>query len=327
MHKNRIAGIESAVEWLRRRGHRIVFSPSACWYDAAPGIFQAFPYHLVITPSEDELRQVFREGRAYGLRYSAPLAFPAGKLSYHVTYSKPTYGLDQLSRQTRQNIRKGIEHATIEPISFARLAEEGWALRAETLARQGRIKAENEAWWRKLCLSTEGLPGFEAWGASHNGGLVAALIAYLAGDCYLMLYQQSLTAHLKFGINNALGFIFTQKALARPGIKRLFYGFESLDASWKIDEFKLRMGYTAEPVRQRVLFHPVLRPLVNPITLAVLTHLGGRIFRHPRWLKAAGMMRFCLEGNRPLAEQEGPGCLIGHREERLGKASSLSLLR
>jgi len=312
-----MSGIEPAVEWLRRQGHRLIFSPSACWYDAAPGIFQAFPYHPVITPSEDELGRVFREGRVYGLRYSAPLTSPVGKISYHVVYSKPVYGFDQVSRQTRQNIRKGIEYASIEPISFSRLAEEGWALRVETLARQSRLKAENAAWWKRLCLSAEGLPGFEAWGASHNGKLVATLMVYLAGDCFLMLYQQSLTEHLRFGVNNALGFVFTQNALARPGVKKVFYGFESLDASWEVDEFKLRMGFAAEPVRQRVLFHPALRPFIKPVALAALKHLGKKYFHSTKWLKAAGMMHFCLEGNRPLSQQDCPECLAGQKEERL----------
>lgn len=316
-----VCGVEPAIEWLRRRGHRVIFSPSTYWYDAAPGVLQAFPYNLLITPSENELRLVFREGRAWALRYSAPLTSPFGKISYHVDYSKPEYGLDQVSRQTRQNIRKGIEHATIEPISFARLAKEGWALRAETLARQGRFKVENPAWWKRLCLSAEGLPGFEAWGASHDGKLVAALIVYQAGDCFLMLYQQSLTEHLRFGVNNALGFVFTQKALARPGVKRLFYGLQSLDASWKVDEFKLRMGYTAEPVRQCVLFHPAMRPIVKPAALAALDYLGSKLLRSPRWLKAAGMIRFYLEGNRPLSQQECPECLRGQKEQWLGKAS------
>jgi hypothetical protein len=313
--------IESALEWLRRRGHRIVFSHSACWYDAAPFVFQAFPYHKVITPSKNELRQVFREGRVVALRYSAPVTSPAGKISYHVVCSNSNYGLDQVSRQTRQNIRKGIKYAAIEPISFGRLAEEGWALRANTLARQGRIKVENEAWWKKLCLSAEGLPGFEAWGALHRGKLVAALVVYLAGDCYLMLYQQSLSSHLKFGVNNALGFVFTQKALASPGVKCLFYGFQSLDAPDKVDEFKFRMGYTAKPVRQRVLFHPALRPIVKPVTLAVLKHLGGKILCSPRCHKVAGMMRFYLDGNRPLSQQDCPECLLGQREEWLAKVS------
>ena len=315
------SGIESAVEWLRRQGHRLVFSASTCWYDAAPGIFQAFPYHPVIEPAEDELRQVFREGRARGLRYSAPPTSPIGKISYHVVYSKPVYGLEQVSRQTRQNIRRGLDYATYEPVSFARLAKEGWLLRAETLARQGRLRAENQAWWKRLCLSAEGLPGFEAWGAFRGRTLVASLIAYLAKDCYLMLYQQSLTEHLKFGVNNTLGFVFTQKALARPGLKQLFYGLESLDAARDVDKFKFRMGYTAEPVRQRVLFHPVLRPLVSSATLAAMDYFGRTGLGRPGWLKAAGMIRFYLEGNRPLFQQDCPECLLDWREKLLTKTS------
>jgi len=306
-------GIEPAVEWLRRQGHRVIYTPSSCWHSPARGIFQAFPYHQLISPSDEELRQVFRRGRALALRYSAPLTSPVGKLSYHVVYANPVYRLDQVSRQSRQNVCKGMAYADIEPISFTRLAgREGWALRQETLVRQGRIKAESEAWWERLCLSAEGLPGFEAWGASHGGKLVAALVAFRTGDCILMAYQQSLTAHMRFGVNNALAFVFTQEALARPGVKKLFYGLESLDASWEVDEFKLRMGYSLETVRQRVVFHPALRPLLKPATFAALNYLGGRVFRNPKILKAAGMVRFYLEGSRPLSQQEPPARRFQH---------------
>jgi hypothetical protein len=267
------------------------------------------------------LLHVLKESKTIGLRYSAPLNSPVGKISYHAVYAEPSYGLDHVSRQTRQNIRKGLKYATFEPVSFERLAEEGWPLRSQTLARQGRLKAENPAWWERLCLSAVGLPGFEAWGAIHEGKLVGALIAYLAGDCFQMLYQQSLTGHLKYGVNNALGFVFTQQALERADVKQLFYGFESLDASGKVDEFKFRMGYTAEPVRQRVLFHPLLRPLANSMTLAAVERIGGAILRSPKWLKAAGMMRFYLEGKKSPAEQRYPECLLDRKEESLRRMS------
>lgn len=316
---NATSGIEPAVEWLRRQGHRLVVSESAVWYDPAPGIFQAFPYHPVIDPSDEELRRVFREGRARGLRYSAPLSSRCGKISYHVVCAKPSYGLAHVSRQTRQNIAKGLDYATYEPVPFVRLAKEGWALRAETLARQGRLKAENPEWWKRLCLSAEGLPGFEAWGAFRGRTLVAALIAYLARGRYLMLYQQSLTEHLKFGVNNTLGFVFTQRSLARPEIKELFYGFQSLDASSHVDEFKFRMGYEASPVRQRVLFHPALRPFMTPATLGAIGLFGRLGPGRPGWLKAAGLLRFYLEGNRPLSRQECPECLLPRKGEWLDK--------
>jgi hypothetical protein len=312
---------EPAIEWLRRQGHRIVLSPSAYWYDVVPGVYQAFPYHWLIEPSNEELCQVMRETRGYGLRYSAPLRASVGKISYHVVYSGPGYGMEQITRQARQAALKGIEYSEIKPISFTCLAEEGWILRAETLARQGRSKAENHDWWRKLCLSAEGLPGFEAWGAIREGKLVAALLAFITNGCCIWLNQQSRTEYLKFGINNALTFVFTQKALARPGIKELFYGFQSLDAPRGVDEFKFRMGYTAKPIRQRILLHPVSKLAVNRVTLAAIEYLSCRFLRSPSLRKAAGMIRFYLEGKRPLAKQIWPECLLAQKAELLLKQS------
>lgn len=310
-------GIESGIVWLRRQGYRVITTESGSWYNAAPGIFQAFPYHPVISPSDEEIRLVLRQGRAAGLRYSTAVQSPFGKISYHAVYAKPVYGLEQVSRQTRQNIRKGLEYATYEPVSFNRLADEGWLLRAETIARQGRPKAETQAWWRKLCLSAEGLPGFEAWGAFRGGQLVAALVAYLARDCFQLLYQQSRTEHLKFGVNNTLGFVATQQMVAR-GVPEIFYGLESLDASPNVDEFKFRMGYEAVPVRQRVVFHPALRPVMTSVALAALDLFGRtRPRRHQKWQKASGLLRFYLEGRLPLARQRCPECLLPLRGEWL----------
>ena len=59
------------AEWLIRQGHRVERTASSYWYDAAPRIFQSFPYHWVIDPSEDELQQLLRCHKALGLRYSA----------------------------------------------------------------------------------------------------------------------------------------------------------------------------------------------------------------------------------------------------------------
>jgi hypothetical protein len=308
--------IEPGIEWLRRQGYRVVTTASGCWYNAAPHIYQAFPYHPAIVPAEEELRQVLGQGRAAALRYSTTVQSAVGKISYHAVYAKPVYGLEQVSRQTRQNIRKGLEYATYEPVSFRRLADEGWLLRAETIARQGRPKAETRSWWRTLCLSAEGLPGFEAWGAFREGRLVAALIAYLARDCFQLLYQQSRTDHLKYGVNNTLGFVVTQQMVAR-GVPEIFYGLESLDASPNVDEFKFRMGYEAVPVRQRVVFHPVLRPAITPAALAALDLFGRSGRRHPRWQKASGLLRFYLEGRLPLALQHCPECLIPRSAEWL----------
>ena len=46
---------ETFAEWLRRQGHRVVHTASCYWYDAGPQVYQAFPYHWIIDPVEDEL--------------------------------------------------------------------------------------------------------------------------------------------------------------------------------------------------------------------------------------------------------------------------------
>ena len=82
---------EVFAEWLRRQGHRVVRTASSYWYDVSPRVFQAFPYHWIIEPSEEELGRLLRENNAIALRYSAPVSAPQGKVSYHVVCEDPNY--------------------------------------------------------------------------------------------------------------------------------------------------------------------------------------------------------------------------------------------
>ncbi len=295
--------------WLRLQGHTIIRTADSYWCDQGPRVYQAFPYHWLIDPPLAETAELFARHGVVGLRYSTPVHTPEGVTSYHVVYDEKAYSLDQLPKKARYDVRKALKSARVEPISFARLADEGWRLRYDTLMRQGREKAETAAWWRKLCLSAESLPGFEAWGVTVGTELAASLLAFTCDDCCSILYQQSSTAHLSLGVNNALAAVFTQEALQRDGVTRMFYGLHSLDAPTSVDEFKFRMGYTAKPVRQRVVFHPRLAPFFNPATHAVVKRLKGWWPDNATVAKTEGMLRFYLEGKRPLAEQTWPDVL------------------
>jgi hypothetical protein len=311
---------ETFAEWMRRQGHRVVRTSSTYWCEVSPRVYQAFPYHWVIQPPEEELRTLLRENRAIALRYSTSTGARRGKLSYHVVCDGPTYDLASLPRQARQNIRRGLRYAAIEKIPISRLATEGWQLRLETLTRQGREVAETEEWWRRLCLTAEDLPGFEAWGAIHNGELAATFLAFACDDCYTLPYLQSATAHLRQRVTNAIFYAVTREALGRPEINTVFAGLQSLDAPPSVDEFKFRMDYTARPVRQRVVFHPWLAPLVARYGQSVV----GQLLRHwpdsPALAKVEGMVRFYLEGKLPLREQDCPERLVHCVLELLGDA-------
>jgi hypothetical protein len=301
---------EIFAEWLRRQGHHVVRTESSYWYDQGPRVYQAFPYHWLIEPSRQELQDFLSKTKAIGLRYSAPLSSPVGKLSYHVVCTDPMLDVTSLQRQVCQNIKKGIKYAGIERIPISRLSAEGWHLRFETLTRQGRQKAENQAWWQRLCHSAEDLPGFEAWGGVHDGQLVSAILAFECDDCYTFLYHQSATDHLRYGINNAIFYLAAKEAFAREGITQVFLGLQSLDAPPDVDEFKFRMSFCPRPVRQRVVFHPWIAPLFNQGSYSALKYIASRNPSNPSLAKAVGMLNFYLQGRLPLSEQPCPESLV-----------------
>jgi len=298
---------EIFAEWLRRQGHKVFRTPSSYWVKAGPRVYQAFPYHWVISPAQEEIRKLMLEHNAVAIRYSAPQTSKYGAFSYHVVLKRGQYTQKDLPKKARHDVKKGLSIASVEPISLSRLASEGWRLRRETLMRQKRLDAETETEWQKLCLNADGLSGFEAWGAIVKGKLVAAVLAFLCEDHFYILYHQSLTQYLPIGVNNALAYAVTSNVVNRSDDKvQIFYGLHSLDAPPSVDEFKFRMGYTAKPVRQRVVFHPWVRPLMNNASHALL-RAGLRLNPgNPSLSKAEGMLRFYLQGNLPLSKQSLP---------------------
>ena len=310
----------SPVEWLHRQGHHVIKTNSSFWYDIGPKVYQAFPYHQLIAPSSDEIRAIFRQSKAIALRYSTAIDQPEGQISYHVVYDRDHYELASLPKKARHDVTRGLQYASCEPIPLMCLATEGWRLREETLVRQGRRKAESRLFWETLCLSADGLPCYEAWGALHEGKLVAALLACTIDDTVAILYQQSMTQHLQFGINNALTYVFTREVLHRPGIRCIFYGLQSLDAPPSVDQFKFRMEYFPRPVKQRVVFHPIFALLVQPLGHRLIKLLLKVVPSSSRMAKAGGLVRTYLQGKHVLAEQEWPDVLLKQKESILALA-------
>lgn len=297
---------EIFAEWFRRQGYQVVRTESSYWYNAGPRVLQAFPYHLCIEPSEKEIRKLLLDHNAIAIRYSAPIQSSNGMASYHIVCEDKSYDLPLLNRQARQNVKRGLEFATIEQIPISRLAKEGWSLRKDSLERQGRVGAESEEWWRILCESAEDLPGFEAWAAIHEGQLTATFLAFKCDNVYTLPHEQSSTAHLENRVNNALFFKVTQQAICRDDISSVFFCLHSLDAPCSVDQFKIRMGNTAKPVRQRVVFHPAVSPFANRFSHGFVKRL---LLRNPNSVtlaKAEGMLRFFIEGKLPIDQQEWP---------------------
>lgn len=305
------------ARWLQKQGHKVIKTESSYWYEAGPRSFQAFPYHWLIQPGKKELSNLMRQHKIITLRYSTPVQSPRGCISYHAVYDETEYILDGLDRRSRQNIRTGLRNCEVEPIPLERLAEEGWYLEEDTTKRQGRQLEMDQDAWRRRCLVAAGLPGFEAWGALVNGRLAASLLTCQVDDWCVMISQQCHHDFLRSRVNNALTFVVTKTMVDRVEIRSIFYALHSLDAPSSVDTFKFRMGYRAKPVRQQVLFHPWIQPFAHRFSHSVLEKTHQHYSSNRFWAKAEGMIRFNLQGNRPLGEQNWPECLEANKEQLL----------
>jgi hypothetical protein len=308
---------EVFAQWLRLQGHRVERTASSWWYDASPRVYQAFPFHWIIRPSDEELAEFLQRTRGLALRYSTPLDAPAGRVSYHVVCEDREYGLKTLERRTRQAVRHGLERCRVERLPLERLASEGWALEVDTCRRHGRSVSVSEQEWRRRHLAAAELPGFEAWGALVGGRLAASLLCARVDGWIELIAQQSLEEFLDARANNALTFVVTQTMLQRPGVHSVFYTLQSLDAPASVDTFKFRMGYAARPVRQRVVFHPWAARAIGPWATRVLRAALQRCPQSRILSKAEGMLRFHLVGKQPAAEQVWPACLTTTGADRL----------
>lgn len=309
---------DTFAEWLRRQGHQVYRTVSSYWYDAGPRVLQAFPYHWLITPEKKEIRDLMMGHGIIALRYSTPLDFPEGRVSYHVVLHAP-YELEALKSQARNGVKRGLEHFQLEQISFERLATEGWALQYDTLVRQDRLRSMKQGEWERLCRSADGLPGFEAWAATCNGELAGAVIICRIDDVFTVPYAMSRSSYLSSHVNNALFYSVSCEMLKREGITGVFYTVQSLDASANVDEFKFRMGFEPRAIRQRVVFHPIIGPFATSTVHAWIRRLFQREPSNPFLAKAEGMFHFHVEGKYPLAQQTWPECLSCQKESLLDK--------
>lgn len=304
-------------EWLRRQGHRVYRTASSYWYDAGPRVLQAFPYHWLIQPAQSELRSLTLGKGNMAVRYSMPPDAPDGMVSYHVVLSNP-YDLDMLRCQARNGIRRGLEQFQIERISCQRMAKEGWILQQDTLDRQGRLSSMSQVEWERICLSAAGLPGFEMWAAIKDEELAATILVTRIEDTCYVPYAQCHRKFLNLHANNALFYQASRDMLSRDGVKMIFFSLHSLDAPESVNEFKFRMGLMARPVRQKIVFNPLVQPLANQ---SIYNLLKKRLEKDPGnsfYAKAEGMLRFYLQGTLPLDKQDTPPCLNEYKARAMG---------
>ncbi len=276
------------AEFWETQGYRVVETASCFWYNAQPFAFLSIPYHRAVVPERRELIRVLVGGFAIAIRFRDSAEGEGGLF----VCSERNYDLADLGVKARNKTRRGLEKCKVERVEFAHLAKAGAALNEETFARQGRDRETvTERQWQRYCEAARRNRDFEAWGAFVNGRLAALLVAALVEDHFSILHQSSATKDLEQRPNNALTFTVCKGKLSQPDVACVSYGLKSLESTPGLDRFKVGMGFKLRPLRERVVFNPILRPF---IVLGARRIIPWMARKHPEtdlWRKALAVLQ------------------------------------
>lgn len=284
------------ARFLEAVGHRIVRAGSIHWYEVSTRFYMCAPPNFTVSPSDEELRELFRKTHAVGARFAAPLAGP-GRMSYQIVCDDAGYGLETLSSNNRSKVRRGLKRCRVEATAMADIAVHGMRAHEDTVGRQGRDGVLGGERWARFFEVAARTEGFEGWGAWVDDQLAAFLISVSFADSVEFLLARSRNDLLGAYPNNALIFTVAEEMLARRKLREITFGLESLEPVGPLDQFKFGMGFTQRPVRQRIVFHPLLRgPLgISAVRDGLLRFAESRSERGVFWRKAAGLLRFADE--------------------------------
>jgi len=284
------------ARFLEAVGHRVVRVGAIHWYEVNRRFFMSAPPNFVYSPAADEIAEVFRQTRAFGLRFAAPME-ALGRVSFQISCSNPQYGFETLSSNNRSKVRRGLKRCRVEKTDMAIIAAHGRRAHHDTVGRQGRDGVLSDDGWDRFFGVAANTDGFEGWAAWVDDELAAFLITVVFDDSVEFMLARSRSDMLNAYPNNALIFSVAEEMLVQRKLSEITFGLESLEPVGPLDQFKFGMGFSCKPLRQRVVFHPWLQaPLgIGAIRRGVGWWADKRGEHDVFWRKASGLLRFADE--------------------------------
>ena len=169
----------------------------------------------------------------------------------------------------------------VENIPFELLLQNGAPLIQDTYGRQGR-NCNNSVLerWRNYFIAAGSNPLFSAWGAFVSNELAAFKVEFTFRGGVHAEAVFSRNDLLKYYPVNALVFVSTQQAIARPGISHVSYGQRPVSGEREsLVSFKESIGYKKVPMRQRLEVNPVVKPVFSYPLSSILRAIAER-YRH-----------------------------------------------
>lgn len=247
------------AEFFERAGHRTFRTETSWWYEVWPGSAFSLPYHHLIQPDRSEIERLIRDHKMRLVRYPTPLEAFGFPNTLEVR-TDPNFDLSSLEREAGRQTRQGLKQCTFQRIDFDYLREHGIVLNRGTAERQGRktIYCDPD-YWRRYCDAGKATEKARAWGVFAEGQLASYLVELdWEGWSNWHLVHSSVEL-LKKRPNNVLFYEATRQLLASaPGYK-ICYGLGSVEPTPALDRFKVHMGISVLPIKNRLIFSGTAR--------------------------------------------------------------------
>ncbi len=295
---------DGLLEFFRASGFKVHRTANAAWYEAGPRFLLGVPTHEAVSVSRSEGNEAMRATGALGIRYitSDP---KVGRESWQMMGSGADYDLSMFSSNTRSKVRRGLKNNEVRRITGQELKTAGEQAFLDTVARQGRADRYGVERWHKLLDAADATDGIEIWSAWHEDTLAAYLLIMVFEDSCEFYEARSRNDTLRFYPNNALLYTLTHDVLVERNISQITFGIEGLEELDSLDAFKLAMGYERQPVRQHVMFHPLIEAgLAFPPARAFLKMLAERPGDSSFFRRVQALTTFRTGGVAPETEEK-----------------------
>jgi hypothetical protein len=121
--------------------------------------------------------------------------------------------------------------------------------------------------------------------------LAGVAVTALVEDSLHIYYQSSATEYLKFRPNNALTFLLTKQKISCSNITSVCYGVKSLTRP-SLDDYKVGMGFEIMRFGERIVFNPLVQPILALGGAKVIHWIARRQPEGP-WARASLMLEQC----------------------------------
>ena len=286
------ATVEEHVRALRAQGQWArVAGPRTFWQAAEMRSLALHPEFLLEVPEPAAIRRMLWRVCSPLATYVRPPDASHPQNAWLYVSADQHYHLDKLKRTVRRNIRRAQEVLRFEFLDDETLRQHGAKAFCDTRTRVGLSDGTVAAFCRMHAahVANPGRAVVGAWAGDQLAGYVTLSLVDDWAEIYIYAQDAFLSERPVNGlIDHVFDYFLVQRRFRLVSLGVSSIQEESNAAG--LHAFKRYVGCECRPVHRAFVFHPILAPFANSLTLWGLRCLRGFWPRHPEIRKAAGIL-------------------------------------